>query len=110
MKKIFLLLPLLFLLNGCFESIAMVGTGAAQEKYLQTSLKSAVSFGVKQNTGKSPIEHAISFAEKHNPDRQKETCLDFLETTNSEICAILRNKVTDIKGKIRSRSSIKVLD
>lgn len=100
MNKIFLLLPLLFLLNGCFESIAMIGSGAAQEKYLQSSLKSAVSLGVKQRTGKSPSQHAIAYIKEHNPENKKENCIG-IKSTNSKACTIANKKVAFAKSKVK---------
>ena len=51
MKKIFGLLTTLLLLNGCAESVALLGTsvgGASNGKMLQSSLNSAISYGVKK--------------------------------------------------------------
>ena len=65
MKKIFFLLSSLFLLNGCAESVALLGTsvgGASNGKMLQSSLNSVISYGVKKQTGKSPLEHALAYA------------------------------------------------
>ena len=64
MKKILLLLPAVLLLNGCAESLALLGPGASNGRFVQSSLNSAISYGVKKQTGKSPLEHAISYAEK----------------------------------------------
>ena len=47
MKKVLFLLSLLFLLNGCAESIALLSTGASNGKIVQSSLNSAISYGVK---------------------------------------------------------------
>ena len=50
MKKVFFLLSSLFLLNGCAESVALLGSsvgGASSGKMLQSSLNSAISYGVK---------------------------------------------------------------
>ena len=35
---------------------------------LEDTLSSSISYGVKKQTGKSPMEHAIAYAEKHNPE------------------------------------------
>ena len=72
----------MFLLNGCVESIALLGPsigGVSNGKMLQSSLSSAVSYGVKTQTGKGPLEHVRAYAEKANPERKKETCVSFLE-------------------------------
>ena len=63
MKKILVLLSTIFLLNGCAESLALLGTSTSNGKILQSSLNSAVSYGVKKQTGKTPLEHVVAYAE-----------------------------------------------
>ena len=80
MKKLLFLLSVLFLLNGCAESVAFLSSsisGASSGKMLQSSLNSAVSYGVKHKTGKSPLEHAKAYAEKVNPEKKKRTVCVF---------------------------------
>ena len=87
MKKIFGLLTSLLLLNGCAESVALLGTsvgGASSGKIVQSSLNSAISYGIKQQTGKSPLEHAIAYAEEKNPEKKEEPCSSFIERTIGE--------------------------
>ncbi len=98
MKKILILLSTIFLLNGCAESLALLGTGTSNGKILQSSLNSAISYGVKKQTGKTPLEHAIAYAEEKNPERKKETCISSFEITRSEFCTI-------VKKQIKSNSS-----
>ena len=93
MKKILLLLSTIFLLNGCAESLALLGPGTSNGKFLQSSLNSAVSYGVKKQTGKTPLEHAIAYAEEKNPDRNKETCISSFEITKSEFCTIVKKQI-----------------
>tara|TARA_A100001035_G_C27637053_1_gene432771 strand:+ start:330 stop:764 length:435 start_codon:yes stop_codon:yes gene_type:complete len=93
MKKILLLLPAVLLLNGCAESLALLGPGASNGRFVQSSLNSAISYGVKKQTGKSPLEHAISYAEKKNPERKKETCITSFEISRSEICTIVKKQI-----------------
>ena len=103
MKKTFLLLPLIFLLNSCAESVALLGTsvGAASNgKVLESSLNTAVSYGVKKQTGKSILEHAINYADEVNPEKKKEPCISFIEKTNSEICKIVKKQMALTKTKI----------
>ena len=71
MKKILLLLSMIFLLNGCAESLALLGTSASNGRIVQSSLNSAISYGVKKQTGKTPLEHAIAYAEKKNPEKKQ---------------------------------------
>ena len=93
MKKILLLLSTIFLLNGCAESLALLGPGASNGRFVQSSLNSAISYGVKKQTGKTPLEHAIAYAEIKNPERKKETCISSFEITRSEFCTIAKKEI-----------------
>ena len=103
MKKIPFLLSLLILLNGCAESIALLSTGASNGRVVQSSLNSAISLGVKKQTGKTPFEHAVAYAMEKNPDRKKETCISSFEITRSEFCTIAKKQInlksTSVKKK-----------
>ena len=101
MKKILILFSMIFLLSGCAESLALLGTGTSNGKILQSSLNSAISYGVKKQTGKTPFEHAIAYAEEKNPERKKETCISSFEITRSEFCTI-------VKKQIKSKSTAMV--
>ena len=112
MKKILILLSSLFLLNGCAESVALLGTsvgGASSGKMLQSSLNSVISYGVKQHTGKSPLEHALAYAEEKNPEKKQETCISFIERTRSEFCTILNKQIslTNIAAKEKTLEIVK---
>ena len=88
---------LTILLNGCVESIAMLGSsigGASSGKIVQSSLQSSISYGIKKQTGKTPLGHALAYAEKNNPERKKETCISFIEKTRSEFCTIAKKKIS----------------
>ena len=103
MKKIFGFLTALLLLNGCAESVALLGTsvgGASSGKMLQSSLNSVISYGVKQHTGKSPLEHAIAYAEEKNPEKKEGPCFSFTQKTNSAVCLILKKQLNLTKSKI----------
>ena len=102
MKKILLLLSTIFLLNGCAESLALLGPGASNGRFVQSSLNSAISYGVKKQTGKTPLEHAIAYAEEKNPERKKETCISSFEITRSEFCTIAKKQI-----KLKSNVVIK---
>ena len=103
MKKILLLLSTIFLLNGCAESLALLGTSASNGRIVQSSLNSAISYGVKKQTGKTPLEHVVAYAEEKNPEKKKETCISSLEITRSEFCTIvkkqIKSKSTDMMEK-----------
>ena len=103
MKKTLSLLFALFLLSGCVESLALLGTtttSAGSGKITQTSLSSILSYGVKQQTGKSPSQHALSYVKKNNPEREKKNCVFFIDKTNSEICAMMKKKISLTRAKI----------
>ena len=107
MKKILGLLIGFTLLTGCAESLALLGptsSAATGGNIAQAALSSAVNFGVKKQTGKSPIEHAIAYTEEINPQKKKEPCLSFAEKTNSEICAIVKKQLKITKSKILEKS------
>ena len=113
MKKTFYLFTLIFLLNGCVESIALLGSsvgGASSGKIAQSALQSSISYGVKKQTGKTPLGHALSYAEKNNPERKKETCLSFIERTRSEFCTIAKKKISSTNRAIKEKvaSTVKI--
>ena len=107
MKKVLFFITALFLLNGCAESVALLSGsvgGASSGKMLQSSVNSAISYGVKHKTGKTPLGHVLAYAEEKNPERKKETCLSFIEGTKSELCAIAKKQIsltnTVVKEKV----------
>ena len=93
MKKTLLLLSTIFFLNGCAESLALLGSGASNGRFVQSSLNSAISYGVKKQTGKSPLEHVIAYAKEKNPEKKKETCISSFEITRSEFCTIVKKQI-----------------
>ena len=108
MKKVFFLLTALFLLNGCAESIALLGSsvgGASSGKIVQSSLNSAISYGVKKQTGKTPFEHAIAFAEEKNPEKKQDTCISSIEMTKSEFCAIVKKQISLTNNALKEKTS-----
>tara|TARA_Y200000002_G_scaffold239268_1_gene197653 strand:+ start:648 stop:1145 length:498 start_codon:yes stop_codon:yes gene_type:complete len=97
MKRVFFLLSTVILLNGCAESIALLGSsvgGASSGKMLQSSLNSVVSYGVKHHTGKTPLGHVLAYSEEKNPEKKKETCFSFIESTRSEFCTIAKKQIS----------------
>ena len=104
MKKIFFILSLL-LLNGCAESFALLSTSTSNGKIVQSSLNSAISYGVKKQTGKSPLEHAIAYAEEKNPERKKETCIASIERTRSEFCTIVKKQLSITNTALKKKTS-----
>jgi len=110
MKKIFGFLITFLILSGCAQSLALLGpasTSVTGGNLAQSAVSSSISYGVKKQTGKSPMGHVIAYAEKHNPDKRKEPCLSFVEKTNSEICVIVKKQLILTKSKFRKKSSEK---
>ena len=105
MKKSLFLTLLLFLLNGCAESIALLSTGASNGKIVQSSLNSAVSYGIKKQTGKTPLEHAVAYAERINPEKKQETCISSIERTRSEFCTIAKKQISLTNTALKKKTS-----
>ena len=113
MKKVFGLLTTLLLLNGCAESLALLGpasTVAGGGNIAQSALSSAITYGVKKQTGMSPTEHALAYVKENNPENKKEKCVSFLESTNSEVCAAVKKNILKTKEKIVQKSKTKFLN
>ena len=103
MKNILGLILVLALLTGCTNSLALLGptsTAATGGNIAQSVVSSGLNYGVKKQTGKSAMEHAIAYVEEINPEKKKEPCLSFAEKTNSEICAIVKKQLKITKSKI----------
>ena len=111
MIKNICLFIILTLLSGCFGSMAFLGSASttaassASGNIARGAFTSTVSYGVKKQTGKLPLEHAIAYAEEKNPDKKKkEPCLSFFEKTNSKICKIVKKQLNLTKSKILKKS------
>ena len=111
MKKTLSLIFIFLFLNACAESMALLGPASTSSitggNIIQSASSSAISYGVKKKTGKSPMEHIITYAEKHNPERKKSKCISFLESTESELCEILKKNISDTKNKIIKHKIVK---
>ena len=95
------------MLNGCAESIALLGSsvgGASSGKMLQSSLNSAISYGVKQQTGKTPLGHVLAYAEEKNPEKKQETCISFIEKTRSEFCTIVKKQISLTNTAVKDKT------
>jgi len=109
MKKVFFLLTTLFLLNGCAESIALLGgsvSGASSGKMIQSSLSTAMSYGVKTQTGKTPLGHMLAYADEKNPEKKKDTCFSFIESTRSEFCTIAKKQISLTKTTVKDKALV----
>ena len=119
MKKLIGLLITLFALSGCANSLAFLGpasTSVTGGNVAQSAVSSAVSYGVKKQTGKTPSQHALAYVQKHNPENKKEKCIEFIDATNSKTCAAVkenlsetRKKIVKIKNSILDKSKIENL-
>ena len=103
MNKILIIISLALTLNGCANSLAFLGPAsslAGSGNVAQSALSSAVSYGVKKQTGLSPSEHAVAYVKKHNPENKKEKCLEFIDLSNTEACAAVKANISKTKKKI----------
>ena len=105
MKKIFILLGSMFLLVSCVESVAVIGTGATNGKMVQSSLQSGVSLGIKKQTGKTPVQHALTYAKKNK--LQKEQKIIKNESFDNKVSEKLTSA---LQLSIDTKSKIKYLD
>ena len=119
MNKILIIISLAITLNGCANSLAFLGPAsslAGGSNVAQSAVSSAVSYGVKKQTGMSPSEHAVAYVQKHNPENKKEKCIESIDITNSEACAALKEniskttkKIAEVKNSIFDKSKIEDL-
>ena len=106
MKKITGLMFILVFLSGCAESLALLGPMSGSGNMAQSALSSSISYGVKKQTGKSPMEHAIAYAEEHNPEKKKSKCVTFIKSTNSEICEAVKKNILETKEYFANKQKI----
>ena len=119
MKKILIVIPLIIILNGCANPMALLGPAssvAGGGNIGQSAISSAVSYGVKKQTGMTPSQHAIDYVKKHNPENKKEKCIEFIDKTNSKACAAVKEniskttkKIVEVKKSILDKSKIEDL-
>mgnify|MGYP006450651245 FL=1 len=103
MKNFIIIILLTITLNGCANSLAFLGPAssvAGGGNVAQSAASSAVSFGVKKKTGKTPSQHAVAYVKKYNPENKKEKCLEFIDLTKSEACAAVKENILKTKKKI----------
>ena len=105
MKKIFILLATMFLLVGCVESFAVIGTGATNGKVVQSSLQSGASFGIKRATGKTPLNHAISYIKKNKNLKKEDSCPSLVNKKDLEICLMAEKKIISKQVKIEEKKT-----
>ena len=104
MKKIFILLASMFLLVGCIESIAVISGGAANGKVVQSSLQSGLSYGIKKQTGKTPLGHAINYIDKKNNSKNQEPCSSFDNKKDMNICSMVKERAASNQSRKEERN------
>ena len=92
MKKIFFLISMLAILNGCAQTTSFVGptyTMAKSGSIVQAGSSFAASYGIKTLTGTTPGEYAMSFAKKYKVDvlltEKEKECQTFHSSYLTEI-------------------------
>ena len=120
--KLFLnLLVLLLFTSGCVQSVSLLGPAstAGGGNVVRSAFSSAVTYGVKKQTGKFPSEHAMTYIKENNPQNMKENnpqnnknikCVEFLEASNNEICTAIKKNILEAKKNIIEKSKIKFLN
>ena len=110
MKKIIVLISLIFLLNGCAESVALFGPsfGATSSgKFFQSYVNTTISYAVQKQTGKSPLGHALSYAEEKNHTKN----VTKANINNEKTLNNSSNEITSsLQPLIDEKSKIKYLD
>ena len=101
--KIFVGILSLFFLSGCYQaSLApMIGPAAtaSQGNLAYSAASTGLSYGVKQKTGKFPVEHIFQ--------REKEKIvkkIDLIETIVQDKSNLVKAGVIDQKNKLQSKS------
>lgn len=105
MRKIFILLVSMLLLAGCIESVAVIGTGAANGKVVQSTIQSGASYGVKKITGKTPLNHAVIYAKKNTNIEKKNSCSSLANKKDLELCLMVEKKIISKQIKIEEKKS-----
>ena len=112
MKKVLCLLLSLCFVSGCYNSVAVLGpmSGAANGKLVQSSVNTAINYGIKAKTGKTPLEHAFSGSSFNKKEVPNKPCVSFLESTTTEFCDVVKKNISDLYIKIAQQSKIKNLN
>ena len=102
MKHLSVLLLFFFLLSGCYQtSLApMLGpaAGASQGRIAHSAISSGISYGVKNQTGKYPIEHILK--RKKNKIVKK---IDLIEKEVVEKSIYAKNTLIDKKDATKKK-------
>ena len=102
MKHLSVLLLFFFLLSGCYQtSLApMLGpaAGASQGRIAHSAISSGISYGVKNQTGKYPIEHLLK-REKNKIVKK----IDLIEKEVVEKSIYAKNTLIDKKDATKKK-------
>ena len=102
MKHLSVLLLFFFLLSGCYQtSLApMLGpaAGASQGRIAHSAISSGISYGVKNQTGKYPIEHILK-REKNKIVKK----IDLIEKEVVEKSIYAKNTLIDKKDATKKK-------
>ena len=107
-KKIILGLLIITLLAGCSSPTAMLGpvyTLTSTGNVVQAGLSYGSNEIITMYTGKTPLEHAIAYADKKNPEKKKEACFSFIEKTNSEFCTVVKKQISLTNTALTKKTS-----
>ena len=106
MKKILILLASTFLLVSCLDTVAVIGTGASNGKIVQSSIKSGVSYGIKQQTGSSPIEHLLNYNKKSKVQKKQDSCSSFTNKKELNMCIKLKQRIITKRSEIKKKNCL----
>ena len=84
-----------FFLAGCFASsltVVQSGIGASQGRMIQSSITPAISLGVKQTTGKYPIEHVLK--------REKQRIIKKATEFENKVIKVANKTITTSKDTV----------
>ena len=98
MQKLVSFLLMFFLFSGCYQSsLTMVGpaTGIAQGKVASTVLSTGINYGVKEKTGKFPIEHIL----KREKDKLVKKVL-IIEKEIIKTSSVVKKKIINEKNNV----------
>lgn len=96
----------MFLLAGCIESVAVIGGGAANGKVIQSSIQSGLSYGIKKETGKTPMGHILFLSNENKSSEKKDSCSSFSNKKNKELCLMVEKKIISNQAKIKEKNFI----
>ena len=98
MQKLVSFSLMFFLFSGCYQSsLTMVGTatGIAQGRMASTVLSTGINYGVKEKTGKFPIEHFL----KREKDKLVKKVL-IIEKDIIKTSSAVKNKIINEKNNV----------